>query len=442
MAIKMADIVARVTSQTQYSSLLAGDQFGFKSAKQYGAVGDGITDDSAAILSLISAVSSSTSKALYFPTGVYKVDNVTLTSTHFSGYYLFGDNASFSGITKDIDQVGQTVGKLSDLNTVAKDSIVDAINELESESVAGVLTTRGDIVSHDSTGTIRVGSGTPLQYIVAGNTSDTTPLKYIDSPQKVLTNQGDILYASAPNTIGRVGIGTNLQNLIINATTNGFSYVDSVQKIMTAQGDMIYASSANNPVRLAKGTALQALIMNATTTAPQWSASLQSLFTAAGDIVYASTPNTPARLAKGTDGQVLNLSSGLPAWADKLTFATFSGSDSSTSISSGASLTKTISLGISAKFAIVTLGNASNGPYFRTFVVGVGSGNYKELFGYNYNTSGQTYDPVFYYDDTPTTSGISFSDIYISGTDLKIVFSNSSGGALTLYAQWKGGAIA
>ena len=40
-----------------------------------------------------------------------------------------------------------------------------------------------------------------------------------------------------------------------------------------------------------------------------------STLTTTGDIIYASAANTPARLGIGTTGQVLNVASGLPAWA-------------------------------------------------------------------------------------------------------------------------------
>lgn len=316
MAIKMADIVARVTSQTQYSSLLAGDQFGFKSAKQYGAVGDGITDDSAAILSLISAVSSSTSKSLYFPTGVYKVDNVTLTSTHFNGYYLFGDNASFNGITKDIDQVGNTIGNLSDLNTTNKNSIVGAINELEAESVAGVLTTRGDIISHDSTGTIRVGIGTPLQYVVAGNTSDTTPIKYLNSPQKVMSSKGDMIYHTTDYALGRIPastgagvLGFNLtsgtpefvtgnafQSVYVNATTNGVEFAPSERSILDTKGSMLYASAANTLQKLSPLTGNAVLRYNYSSSAPEW-----------------------VSVGSSSQGQILQVTNGLAAFRNKFT---------------------------------------------------------------------------------------------------------------------------
>ena len=40
----------------------------------------------------------------------------------------------------------------------------------------------------------------------------------------------------------------------------------------------------------------------------------KALTTTTGDIIYASAANTPARLGVGSTGQVLNVSSGVPAW--------------------------------------------------------------------------------------------------------------------------------
>ena len=41
-----------------------------------------------------------------------------------------------------------------------------------------------------------------------------------------------------------------------------------------------------------------------------------TLTTTTGDIIYASGASTPARLAIGTEGQVLKVTSGVPAWGD------------------------------------------------------------------------------------------------------------------------------
>lgn len=284
----LADKISTYTSNAELSNLLAGNRFGLYSAKSYGAEGDGATDDSEAILSLISAVSASTSKSMFFPAGVYVVDNVTLTSTHFDGYYLIGDNASFSGITQHIEQFGNTVGDLSGLVTSATSSIVAAINEVSAAS-ASVLTTRGDILIRDSTGSIRFATGSPLQYVVAGNTSDTTPFNYQDSPQKVMTAMGDMLKSTGPNTINRLAGSTGA-------------------------GVLAYQLSSSSPGWV-EGTNLQYPVIDATTDKVEFQDSPQKVLTTLGDLMYASAANTIQRLGIGSTGQVLGISTGgIPAW--------------------------------------------------------------------------------------------------------------------------------
>jgi hypothetical protein len=41
-----------------------------------------------------------------------------------------------------------------------------------------------------------------------------------------------------------------------------------------------------------------------------------TLTTTTGDIIYASGANTPARLGIGTEGQILKVTSGVPAWGE------------------------------------------------------------------------------------------------------------------------------
>jgi len=41
-----------------------------------------------------------------------------------------------------------------------------------------------------------------------------------------------------------------------------------------------------------------------------------SLTSTTGDIIYASASNTPARLGIGTEGQILKVTSGVPAWGE------------------------------------------------------------------------------------------------------------------------------
>ena len=62
----------------------------------------------------------------------------------------------------------------------------------------------------------------------------------------------------------------------------------------------------------------------------------KSTLTTTGDIYYASSANTPARLGIGTSGQVLAVSSGIPAWA---TVASGSMTQIATGSFSGTSIT-------------------------------------------------------------------------------------------------------
>jgi microcystin-dependent protein len=154
-----------------------------------------------------------------------------------------------------------------------------------------------------------------LLYFRSGAAGVETRLaKYTELVTGILTTTGDLPYASAANTVARLGIGTAYQALVTNAGATAPQWGASLQSVLTTQGDLPYASAANSPQRLAIGTARQALLTNAGATAPAWGASLQSLLTATGDIAYASAANTPARLAVGATGSFLGSAAGVPAW--------------------------------------------------------------------------------------------------------------------------------
>jgi hypothetical protein len=81
------------------------------SVTDFGAVGDGVTNDSAAIQNALNYIDGATYKALYFPAGQYRIaSNVSIGANSF-GAVLFGEGgfqAAGSAILVDFDGVGIT----------------------------------------------------------------------------------------------------------------------------------------------------------------------------------------------------------------------------------------------------------------------------------------------------------------------------------------------
>ena len=314
------------------------------------------------------------------------------------------------------------------------DQMKDAINtletELEASGAAGKLGCTGGYANIQEfiTAVIAAGSGNVPPANTITDAMMTSDVK-IGSLAALTTS----IKTSIVNAINSVV--TSIGALAGLSTTEKGSVVGAINEVNTkatsklsTQGDILIRGSSTDE-RLAIGLAYQSLNVNSAGTLPQYQASLQSLMTAAGDIVYASGANTPARLAKGTDGQILGLSSGLPAWEAKLTYATATGSDSSTAIPSGV-FTKTIPLGISAKIAFLTLYAQSGVTPFVSIIVGSNgfqimhgtssSANYASATSYPSNFSQQN-------SSNPFAGSTTINTVSISGTDLVLSFNNASG---------------
>lgn len=100
-----SEAIAKFTNQAQMASYFA-DRMGIISVKSYRAVGDGIEDDTEAILAALADVVLKGCKSLFFPRGAYKVDPTLITVANFNGIFIWGDNSSFVGISHPINQVG------------------------------------------------------------------------------------------------------------------------------------------------------------------------------------------------------------------------------------------------------------------------------------------------------------------------------------------------
>lgn len=114
---------------------------------------------------------------------------------------------------------------------------------------------------------------------------------------------GDLIYASATNTLSKLGAGTNGFVLTMNAGLPSWqANTGGVTSFSAGSTGLTPATSTTGAITLA-GT------LGATN-----GGTAQSTWTT-GDLLYASGSNTLSKLTIGTTGQVLTVSGGIPTWA-------------------------------------------------------------------------------------------------------------------------------
>lgn len=89
------------------------------SVKDFGAIGDGVTDDTAAIQAAINSVGTNTSGGILFPKGTYKVTSTLTSNRQYIGF--FGENISSSNILYSPVAIGNPLFDL--YTTVADDKV-------------------------------------------------------------------------------------------------------------------------------------------------------------------------------------------------------------------------------------------------------------------------------------------------------------------------------
>ena len=114
---------------------------------------------------------------------------------------------------------------------------------------------------------------------------------------------GDVIYASATNTLSKLGIGSNGQVLTSNGTIPTWSTPSAnVSSFQTSLSGLTPSTATSGAVTLA-----------GTLGATSGGTGLTSYTT--GDIIYSSATNTLSKLAAGTNGYILTMASGVPSWA-------------------------------------------------------------------------------------------------------------------------------
>jgi hypothetical protein len=156
------------------------------------------------------------------------------------------------------------VGSLASLTTTNKSSVQSAINEINAKQTpADILTTEGDLMYRNATTPTRLAKG----------------------------NTGELLRMNSSATAPEwMTLGTAYQGLNVNANANGIQWLPSIQSILTTQGDLLYASNPNSPARLAKGNVGAVLKMKSDGTAPEWlspdATKNKALITTGSNIAY------------------------------------------------------------------------------------------------------------------------------------------------------------
>lgn len=133
---------------------------------------------------------------------------------------------------------------------------------------------------------------------------DTNTMQYYNGSAWVtLSTGGDITSVVA---------GTGISG---GGTSGDVTITNSMATAIDAKGDLIAGTGSDTFSRLAVGTDNQTLYADSTSgNGVSWGASPKSVLTTTGDILYASGANTLQRLGIGSNGNVLSVSSGLPAW--------------------------------------------------------------------------------------------------------------------------------
>jgi hypothetical protein len=128
---------------------------------------------------------------------------------------------------------------------------------------------------------------------------------------------GDILYASATNTISKLAAGTNGYFLGLSGGVPAWLPV-------SAPGSV--SSFSAGTTGFTPNTATTGVITLAGTLNAVNGGTGQSTYTT-GDILYASATNTISKLGAGTSGQVLTIAGGVPTWSASAGGATGGGTD-------------------------------------------------------------------------------------------------------------------
>ena len=205
-----------------------------------------------------------------------------------------GSNASLTVNAKGSGTIG--IGSVSTgAVTITPATTITGVATLTAQPVLSSLTASKPVFTDASKGLVSTGT---LAYD-QGGTGQTTYAA------------GDIVYASATNTLSKLAVGTTGQVLKVAAGVPSWA-TDTTTGTVTSVGlsAPAFLTVGGSPVTT---TGTLALTYSGTALPEANGGTAQTTYTM-GDLLYASGANTLAKLAVGTTGQVLKVAAGVPAW--------------------------------------------------------------------------------------------------------------------------------
>jgi hypothetical protein len=205
-----------------------------------------------------------------------------------------GSNASLTVNAKGSGTIG--IGSVSTgAVTITPATTITGVATLTAQPVLSSLTANKPVFTDASKGLVSTGT---LAYD-QGGTGQTTYAA------------GDIVYASATNTLSKLAVGTTGQVLKVAAGVPSWA-TDTTTGTVTSVGlsAPAFLTVGGSPVTT---TGTLALTYSGTALPEANGGTAQTTYTT-GDLLYASGANTLAKLAVGTTGQVLKVAAGVPSW--------------------------------------------------------------------------------------------------------------------------------
>lgn len=169
-------------------------------------------------------------------------EKILITSR--SGNTLTVSNRGYDGTAAQAHANAAVLEHVLDADTI------DQVNRL-----ANLLIAKGDLYVRDATDVQRVPVGANDTRLVADSTQALGVRWVADTENKLVDAKGDVLAASADNTLARLPVGANTTRLVADSTqATGLRWAPTTeQPLVDAKGDLLPGTADNTIARLAIG---------------------------------------------------------------------------------------------------------------------------------------------------------------------------------------------